>query len=96
MSKNAATNIYRPTFQPSAQVHHSPRSPQKPENKMTTRLPWHVRAFFSAMFVAAVWLLLQTVERHINPANFDLGTLQRIQENAELSKQSFEVWKENE
>lgn len=61
---------------------------------MAAKLPWHVRAFFSVMFLCVIWLLLEATERHYNPQGFDLGMQYQIQENAELSKQSFEVWKE--
>lgn len=63
---------------------------------MTQSVPLPVRVFFSAMLIAVFWLALQAIEARINPAGFDLGTMQRIQENAELSKQSFEAWQENQ
>lgn len=57
---------------------------------MVQEVPWVVRAFFSVMFMMAMWLALQAIERRINPAGFDLGMHQRIEQTEQLVQQNLE------
>ena len=56
--------------------------------------PWYINLAIAVILSCAAFTLLQWVERKTNPAGFDLEMQYRIQENTDLSKQSFEVWKE--
>lgn len=98
MSKLAVTNTSRPQFRPSAQVRPFPRynPPPRPEVKVTAPGFRIFRAFCLVMFLCAMWIVLQHVERHENPAGFELGMQYKIQETEQLVKQNLEARTESE
>ena len=55
-----------------------------------SKRPWYVNIALAVIYLAVIFTVFKWYEKKINPANFDLGMQQQIQETQQLTKDNLE------
>lgn len=69
-------------------IHHSHNHRPRPKRvtEMTHRKRWYVALFFLIVYVCASFVLLDRLEKKINPVGWDLSTYEKIQDLEQQTK----------